>query len=102
VAVSATWARIPGAGARAGPLGAEYCHLAGEVLDKLQKCGAVGVWDNISERRLGCGLGDAVRTGIRGVQVALVLAGENGLYAGVAGRIRCCRGSRLARLGRGS
>jgi hypothetical protein len=78
--VPAAGARIPGAGARAGLLGAECCHLAGQVLVTPQKCGAVGEWNSAHERRLGCGLEVVVRTVGRGVQVALGLAGENGLY----------------------
>jgi hypothetical protein len=99
---SAVWSAIPGAGVRmpcagtrvpgaegrvlwAGPEtvlpGAECRHLAGEVVDLLQKCG-VGGWTNASERRLGCHLGDAVRTAGCGVQAALLLTGEGGLYVG--------------------
>jgi hypothetical protein len=37
---------IPGAGAKVGQLMAECCYLAGEVLDKLQKCVGVGEWRN--------------------------------------------------------
>jgi hypothetical protein len=49
-------AAVPEPGARAGPLGAECCHLAEEVLDKLLKCGAIGEWDNTGECRRECGL----------------------------------------------
>jgi hypothetical protein len=63
-------------------LGVECCHLAGEVLDPLHKCDAVGEWRNARERRLGCGLDDAVCTAARGVQVSLRLVGENVLYVG--------------------
>jgi hypothetical protein len=56
----------------------EYCNLAGEALDTLQKCRAVRKWNNIRECRLGCDLDDAVRTACRGVQVALRLADKNG------------------------
>jgi hypothetical protein len=41
----------------------------------------LGGWTNASERPLGCDLGDAVRTAGCGFQAALVLTGENGLYA---------------------
>jgi hypothetical protein len=68
---SAAWAAVPGAvvrvsgtGVRVGPLCTECCHLAGEVLDTLQKCGAVGVWDTLecgwvaaSPARMACMLG---------------------------------------------
>jgi hypothetical protein len=74
-AVPGAGARVPEAGARA--LSAEYCNLAGEALDTLQKCRAFREWNNVHEHRLGCDLGDAVRTPCRGVQVALGLADEN-------------------------
>jgi hypothetical protein len=45
--------RVPEAGAKAVLLGAECRHLAGEVLDFLQKCGVIMGWTNASERRLG-------------------------------------------------
>jgi hypothetical protein len=91
-------AAVPGSGVRVGLLGTECYHLAGEVLNTLQKCGAVAEWDNARDCRLGCGLVDADS----GVQAALGLAGEDGLHVGgVAGQTRC-GGSRLARLGRGS
>jgi hypothetical protein len=77
---SAAWAAV--SGARADPLGAECCHLAGEVLDMPYKCGAVGEWNNAPECRLGCGLKDAVHIAGRGAQVAVGLAGENGLTLG--------------------
>jgi hypothetical protein len=73
--------RVPEFGAEAVLLGAECRHLAGEVLDLLQKCG-VGGWTYTSELRLGCHLGDAVHTAGCGVQAALLLTGENGLYVG--------------------
>jgi hypothetical protein len=63
-----------------GQLGAEFCHLAGEVLDTLQKCVALREWRNARECRLGCGLDDVVCTAGWGVQVVLGLAGENGPY----------------------
>jgi hypothetical protein len=34
-------ARVPGTCGKAVLFGAEFCHRAGEVLDPLQKCGAV-------------------------------------------------------------
>jgi hypothetical protein len=74
--------RVPEAGAKAVLLGAECRRLAGEVLDFLQKCGVVGGWTNDSERRRGCDLRDAVRTAGCGVQAALLLTGETGLYVG--------------------
>jgi hypothetical protein len=74
--------RIPEAGAETVLLGAECRLLAREVVDLLQKCGVVGWWTNASERRLGCNLWDAVRTAGCGVQAALLLTGENGLYVG--------------------
>jgi hypothetical protein len=55
------------------PLGAECCHLAREILDTLQKCSAVGEWGNAHERRLGCGLNNAVCTASRGIQVVHLL-----------------------------
>jgi hypothetical protein len=64
------------------PLGAECCHLAGEVLDTLQKYSAVE-WDNARERRLEYYLDDAVSTWGRGDQVVLGLADEDGPYVGV-------------------
>jgi hypothetical protein len=53
-AVPGAAARIPGVGAEVSPgsgvevgqLGAECCHLAGEVLDVLQKCTDLGEWCN--------------------------------------------------------
>jgi hypothetical protein len=54
----------------------------GEVLDSLQKSGAVGEWTDASERRLGCDVGDAVRTVGCRVQAALGLASEDGLKVG--------------------
>jgi hypothetical protein len=54
----------------------------GEALNLLQKCGVFGGWNNASKRRLGCDLGDAVRTAGCGVQVAVMLTDENGLYVG--------------------
>jgi hypothetical protein len=45
----------------------------------LQKCVAVAEWRNALECRLRCSLDDAVRKSGRGVQIALGLAGENGL-----------------------
>jgi hypothetical protein len=41
---SAAREAVPGAEARVRPLGAECYHLAGEVLDPVQKCSAVGEW----------------------------------------------------------
>jgi hypothetical protein len=61
--------------------GAECRHLSGEVLDLLQKCD-VREWTNASVRRLGCDFRDAVRKAGYGVQAALLLSGENGLYVG--------------------
>jgi hypothetical protein len=55
-------------------------YLAGEVLDLLQKCGFVGEWTNASERQLGCDLIDTVHTVGCGVQAALLLTSDNGLY----------------------
>jgi hypothetical protein len=74
--------KVPEAGAESVLLGAECCHLAGEVLSFLQKCGVVGGWTNASERQLGCGLGDAVRTAGCGVQFTLMLTGETGRNIG--------------------
>jgi hypothetical protein len=73
--------RVPEAGAETVLLGAECRHLAGEVVDLLQKCG-VGGWTSASERRLGCHLRDAVRTAGCGVQAELLLTGETGLHDG--------------------
>jgi hypothetical protein len=42
VAVPGAGAGILGDGAKVGQLGAECCHLAGKVLDTLQKCVALG------------------------------------------------------------
>jgi hypothetical protein len=81
-------------------LGAVCRHLAGKVLDLLQKCGVVG--GRSSELLLRCDLGDAIRTGGCSVQAALVLTGEIGLYVeGGAGLTRWCRGSPLVRQGQG-
>jgi hypothetical protein len=63
-------ARVPDVSAKAVLFGAECYHLAGEVVDSMQKCGVVGWWANASERRLVCILGDAVRTAGYGVQAA--------------------------------
>jgi hypothetical protein len=78
-AVPGTWAGIPGAtmrfpevGSRVGPLSTECFHLAGEVLDPLQKCVALWEWDNARERQLDCSLDDAVCTAARGVYVCTV------------------------------
>jgi hypothetical protein len=60
--VRRTEERILKGSARAVLLSCECCHLAGEVLDPLQKCGAVREWTNASEDRLGYDLGAAVRT----------------------------------------
>jgi hypothetical protein len=80
--VSGAEGRVPEAGAEVFLLGVKCRHLVGEVLDLLQKCGVVGGWTNASERRLGCHLGGAVRTGGCGVQAALLLTGEYGLHVG--------------------
>jgi hypothetical protein len=61
-------------------LSAECRHLAGEVLDLLQKCGVAEGWINPSERRMRCYLEDAVYRADCGVQAALLLNSENGLY----------------------
>jgi hypothetical protein len=75
--------RVPESGAKAVVFSGECCHLAGEVLNLLQKCGFVRGWINARERRLGCDLEDAVRTAACcGVQAALRLAGEDGLIVG--------------------
>jgi hypothetical protein len=74
--------RVPEVGAETVLLGVECHHLAREVVDLLQKCGVVGGWTNASERRLGCHHGDAVRTAGCGIQAALLLTSENGLYVG--------------------
>jgi hypothetical protein len=84
-AVPGAGAWVPGAEAMMSPLGAACCHLAGEVFDTLQKCSAVREWGNARERRLGCGLGEAVHTAGRSIQVALGLAGENDPYVGGGG-----------------
>jgi hypothetical protein len=46
--------RVPEAGAKMVLLSAECCHLAGEFLDSLQKCGVVRGWTNASGCRLRC------------------------------------------------
>jgi hypothetical protein len=71
--------RVPEAGAEKVLLGADRRHLAGDFVGLLQKCGVRG-WTNASDRRLGCHLEDAVRTAGCGVQAALLLTGEGGLY----------------------
>jgi hypothetical protein len=43
---------IPGVGMKVGQLGADCSHLAGEVLDTLLKCVAVGEWHSSHEYRL--------------------------------------------------
>jgi hypothetical protein len=53
-----------------------------EVLDSLQKCGAVGGWTSARYRRLECDLRDVVCTAGCGIQSALGLADENGLNVG--------------------
>jgi hypothetical protein len=72
--------RISDAGAEAVLLGAECRHLAGEVLDLLQKCGVVGGWTNASKRRMGFDLRVAVLTACFGFQAALILTVESGQY----------------------
>ena len=67
---------------KVGQLGAECCHLAREALDPLHKCVAVGEWRDSRQRRLGCGLDNAVCTAACCIQAALGLAGENGPYVG--------------------
>jgi hypothetical protein len=84
--------RVPEADAETVHLGAECRHMAREVVDLLQKCGFFEGWTNASERRLGCHLGDVVRTAGCGVQAALLLTGKGGLYVG---------GSRLDQMLRG-
>jgi hypothetical protein len=81
--------RFPGAaarvledGAKVILFGGECCQLAGGVIDPLQKRGAVRGRTNVRERRLGCDLGDAVRTAGCRVQAVLRLAGEDGLKVG--------------------
>jgi hypothetical protein len=81
-----------------GQLNTGCCHLAGEVLDTLLKCVAVGEWHDPHESWLGCGLDDAVCTVARSVQATLRLAGGNGPYVGgVGGWTRCREGSHLGR-----
>jgi hypothetical protein len=82
---SGAGARVPEAGAEAVLLVTDCCHMAVEVLNLLQKSGVVGGWTSASDRRLGCDLGDTVRTVGCGVKPSLVLTDENGLYVGVAG-----------------
>jgi hypothetical protein len=74
----AEW-RVSEAGAEAVPLVAECCHPAGEFLDPLHECG-VGRLTDASERWLGCDLGDAIRAVGCGVQAALAVPSEDGLY----------------------
>jgi hypothetical protein len=52
---------------KVGQLGTECCHLAGEVLDTLQKCIALREWCNVREHWLGYSLDDAVCMVGRGV-----------------------------------
>ena len=54
--------------------------LSGEFGNLLPKCGVVRWLNNASERRLEFDLGNAVRTQGCGLQVALVLAGQEALY----------------------
>jgi hypothetical protein len=63
-----------------GQLGTECCHLAGKVLDTMQKCVALREWLDAHEHGLGCDLDDAVCAVSR--SISLGLAGKNGLYVG--------------------
>jgi hypothetical protein len=69
--------RVSEAGAEVVLLVTECCHPAGEFLDLLHECG--GRLTNASERRLRCGLGDAIRVVGCGVQTALAVPSEDGL-----------------------
>jgi hypothetical protein len=71
---------IPGAGAKLGRLGAECCHLVGEILDSLQARVAVAEQCSACMHLLGCGHDDAVCTAARGIHVTLGLASESGPY----------------------
>jgi hypothetical protein len=73
---------FPRAEAKAVLLGAQRCHLVGEVLDPLQKYGAVEGWTNAHERRLECDLLDDVHTAGCGVEATLGLAGGNACTLG--------------------
>jgi hypothetical protein len=79
VVVSRAGAKV--AGAKAFLLVAECCHPAGEFLDLLHECG-IGRLTKASERRLRCDLGDAIRVVGCGVQAALAVPSEDGLYIG--------------------
>jgi hypothetical protein len=67
------------AGVKAVLPGTERSHLAGEFRDLLDECCVVRSLINAGKRRLDSNLGDAVRTEGCGVQVGLVLAGEEAL-----------------------
>lgn len=103
VRVSGAGATVPGAGAV--PLSAELRHLAREFLDAPQRLG-VDYWlASADERRWGDGLGDAVCTEGRGVQLNLELVGKSSSYVGGEGGVadwsRCCAESSPARPRRG-
>jgi hypothetical protein len=82
VQVSCVGGKVPEAFAGAVFLGAGRRHLTGEFRDFLLNCSCVEGWSDAGQCRLGCDLGDAVRTAGCGVQAAVFLAGEVGLYVG--------------------
>jgi hypothetical protein len=61
--VSGAEARVPEAGAKAALLGTECSHLAGEVLDPLQKCGVVRGGPTLASA--GCGATSGMRSALR-------------------------------------
>jgi hypothetical protein len=73
--------RIPGSGVVL--LSAESRRLARELLNEVQKLSVTNWLASARERKRRDGLGDAVYTVGRGVQLDLGLAGESGLYVGL-------------------
>jgi hypothetical protein len=79
VGVSGAGTRVTEGGAKVVLLSCECCHLAGKVLNLLQKCGAVRGWAIAGKHWLGCNLGGVVcPVGCR-VQADLELEGEHSL-----------------------
>jgi hypothetical protein len=75
VGLSGAQGRVYVACAEAVLLSVECRFMTGEV-----KCSAVVRWCNASEIRLGCDLGDAVRTVSCGIHAALWVTSDQGLY----------------------
>lgn len=79
--VSGTGKVVHGTEAGVCALSAECFHLAPE-LDMLQKHGIVVGLTNTRRRQWGRGLGGAISTAGRGVQLSFSLAGKSGRYVG--------------------